>query len=99
VAESELLGRVHYIIRAGKLIVVPAKLGAVEGVIARVVRRSVPAARGLVLLHNIFKREMFPAESFPQKVFPQQIFSKQGFPREMVGIPEKSSEGPVPCQG
>jgi hypothetical protein len=53
VAESELLGRVRYIIRAGKCVAVPAELSVVEGLIARVVRRSVPAARALVFLHNM----------------------------------------------
>jgi hypothetical protein len=53
VAGSELLGRVTYLIRAGKLIPVPAELSLVESLVARVIRRSVPAARALVYLNRI----------------------------------------------
>jgi signal peptidase I len=53
VLENELLGRITYLIRAGKLIAVPAKLGIVETVVAKIVRRSVPAARALVYLHRM----------------------------------------------
>jgi signal peptidase I len=50
VIENELLGRVSYLIRAGKLIDVPTELSAVERLAAKIVRRSVPAARALVYL-------------------------------------------------
>jgi hypothetical protein len=53
VAENELLGRVRYLIRAGKLIAVPAELGVVERLTAKIVRRYVPAARFLVYLHRM----------------------------------------------
>lgn len=55
VAESELLGRVAYLIRAGRLIQVPAKLNLGERLTARIVRRSVPAARALVFLHRMVR--------------------------------------------
>jgi hypothetical protein len=53
VLANELLGRVNYLIRAGRLIEVPAKLNAIETWVARVVRHSEPAARALVYLHKI----------------------------------------------
>jgi len=53
VAGDELLGRVAYLIRAGKMIAVPAELGVVDNVIARVVRHSLPAARALVYLNRM----------------------------------------------
>jgi signal peptidase I len=53
VAANELLGRVTYLIRAGKLIPVPAELSVVESLIAKVIRRSVPAARALVYLNRM----------------------------------------------
>ncbi len=53
VAGEELLGRVTYLIREGKLIPVPAELSGVESMVARVIRRSVPAARALVYLHRM----------------------------------------------
>jgi hypothetical protein len=52
VLAHELLGRVAYLIRAGKCVPVPAELSAVENLIAKVVRRSAPAARALVYLHR-----------------------------------------------
>lgn len=55
VIESELLGRVAYLIRAGKLVAVPRELTVVKSLIARIVRRSVPAARALVYLHRRFR--------------------------------------------
>jgi len=55
VIESELLGRVAYLIRAGKCIAVPAELSMVEALIAKIVRRSFPAARALVYLHRVFQ--------------------------------------------
>jgi hypothetical protein len=53
VIESELLGRVSYLIRAGRLIAVPAELSMVERLTAKIVRRSVPATRFLVYLHRM----------------------------------------------
>jgi len=55
VIESELLGRVAYLIRAGKRIAVPAKLSVVEQLVAKIVRHSVPAARFLVYLHRLVR--------------------------------------------
>ncbi|MFZ1011193.1 MAG: hypothetical protein WAN65_30420 [Candidatus Sulfotelmatobacter sp.] len=52
VVANELLGRVAYLIRAGKLITVPTKLGVVEKLVAKVVQRSEPAARALVYLQQ-----------------------------------------------
>ncbi len=52
VIESELLGRVTYLIRAGKCVPVPAELSVVESLTAKIVRRSVPAARALVYLQR-----------------------------------------------
>jgi hypothetical protein len=53
VTESELLGRVDHLIRAGKRIEVRTKLSVVERVIAKIIRRSFFAARALVYLHRI----------------------------------------------
>jgi len=53
VAGNELLGRVTYLIRAGRLIPVPAELSVVESLVAKVIRRSVPAARALVYLNRM----------------------------------------------
>lgn len=50
--ENELLGRVTYLIRAGRLLPAPAKLSAMERLLARAVRRSDPAARVLVYLNS-----------------------------------------------
>jgi hypothetical protein len=53
VAGEDLLGRVAYLIRAGRCIPVPAELSVVENLLAKIVRRSVPAARALVYLHRM----------------------------------------------
>jgi len=55
VNESELLGRVSYLVRAGRLIVVRAELNVVERLTAKIVGRSVPAARALVYLHRMIQ--------------------------------------------
>lgn len=60
VAGSELLGRVTYLIRAGKLIAVPAQLGVIDNLIAKIVRRSMPAARALVYLHRMVQTSPGP---------------------------------------
>jgi signal peptidase I len=67
VLESELLGRVGYVIRAGRLTPVPTELGMVENLIAKIVRRSVPAARALVYLHDVVctSEKSAPEESVP----------------------------------
>ncbi len=62
VDRNELLGRVAYLIRAGRLVPVPAELGVVDKLIAKVVRRSIPAARALVYLHSAVQT---PQESVP----------------------------------
>jgi signal peptidase I len=53
VAENELLGRVAYLIRGGKLVAVPAELSGIDKLIAKVVRRSGSAARALVYLNRM----------------------------------------------
>jgi signal peptidase I len=53
VAGNQLLGRVTYLIRGGKLMTVPSELGVIDYVIAKVIRRSVPAARALVYLNQM----------------------------------------------
>ncbi len=64
VNESELLGRVSYLIRAGRLIAVRAELSAVERLTAKIVGRSVPVARALVYLHRVIQTS---ARSAPEK--------------------------------
>jgi signal peptidase len=61
VGGDELLGRVAYVIRAGRLVEVPAKLSVVERLTAGVVGRSVSAARALVHLHRIVQPFEKPA--------------------------------------
>jgi len=53
VLANELLGRVNYLIRAGRLIKLRATLSSVESLVAKVIRHSEPAARVLVYLHKI----------------------------------------------
>ena len=53
VGESQLLGRVTYLIRAGRLVAVPGQLSLVENLVAKVVRRSLLAARTLVYLNRV----------------------------------------------
>jgi hypothetical protein len=55
VSGSELLGRVTSVIRAGKLITLPAEMSMAAKLIAKIVRRSVPAARSLVYLHGMIQ--------------------------------------------
>jgi signal peptidase I len=64
VAGNELLGRVAYLIRAGKCVAVPAELSMVEHLIAKIVRRSVPAARAIVYLHRMVQ---IPEKSAPEE--------------------------------
>jgi signal peptidase I len=66
VAESELLGRVAYIIRGGKCLPVPTELKMVQRLLAGIVQRSFPAARVLVFLHNKIqpqKQSTLPCQS------------------------------------
>ena len=58
--ESELLGRVSYLIRDGRLVAVGAELSVVERLLAKIIRRSTPAARALVYLQG---RVQTPKES------------------------------------
>jgi signal peptidase I len=60
VAGSELLGKVTYLVRAGKLIAVPAKLGVIDNLIAKIVRRSSLAASALVYLHRMVQTSQEP---------------------------------------
>lgn len=62
VARHELLGRVAYVVRAGRPIAVRSKLTALERLTAKIVRRSVAAARALVYLHHLVES---PKESVP----------------------------------
>lgn len=55
VLESELLGRVTYLMRGEKRIAVPPALSAVDALIAMIVRRSFLAARVLVYLHRVLQ--------------------------------------------
>jgi hypothetical protein len=52
VLANELLGRVTYLIRTGKLIAVSTKLGVAERLVAKVVQRSESAARAVVYLQQ-----------------------------------------------
>jgi hypothetical protein len=52
VNQAELLGRVVYLIRNRKCIPVPVELTVIESLLAKIVRRSVPAARALVYLNR-----------------------------------------------
>jgi hypothetical protein len=53
VTENELLGRVVYLIRAGSLVAVPAELSVVEKLMAKMLGRSIPAARALFYLRRM----------------------------------------------
>jgi len=55
VKEDELLGRVAYMIRAGRLVAVPAELSVVERLTAGIAQRSAPATRALVYLHRMIQ--------------------------------------------
>jgi signal peptidase I len=69
VSASELLGRVDYLIRAGRLIQVPSALTMAESLVAKIVQRSVPAARALVYLHRMVET---PEKSAPEESVPCQ---------------------------
>lgn len=53
VSRDELLGRISYLIRAGKLLAVPANVSLVDSLVAKVVRHSFPAACAVVYLHRM----------------------------------------------
>jgi signal peptidase I len=72
VAGSDLLGRVAYLIRAGKLVAVPAKLSVVERLTAKIVRRSVSATRAFVYLHRMVQA--------PEKSGPEKLDSEESVP-------------------
>ena len=55
VSENELLGRVTSVIRAGRIVALPAELSGAAKLIARIVRRSALAARALVYLHSMIQ--------------------------------------------
>lgn len=57
VIEGELLGRVTTLIRSGKSRAVPLRLNVVQRLLARLVRRSVFAARVFVYVTNKFDRQ------------------------------------------
>jgi signal peptidase I len=81
VNENELLGRVAYLIRAGKLIAVPKELNVVERLTSKIVRRSLPAARALVYLHRVVRtlEKSAPEKSVPEKsVLEKSVLPCQG---------------------
>jgi hypothetical protein len=55
VTDGDLLGRVAFLIRAGRLVPVPTELSGVRRVTANIVRHSVPAARALILAHRVIQ--------------------------------------------
>lgn len=57
VSEDQLLGRVAYLIRRGKLMKVPADLSGADRLVARTFRRSMLAARAFVGLHQFRLRK------------------------------------------
>ncbi len=63
VAADELLGRVAYLIRAGRLVAVPSGLSVVESLVAKMVRRSSFAARAFVYLNR--NRQTSPEPVLP----------------------------------
>jgi hypothetical protein len=65
VIEAELLGRVSHLIRGGNCIAVAAEFSVVAKLMAKIVRRSVPAARALVYLHRM-------AQALEESVLPCQ---------------------------
>ncbi len=65
VQAGELLGRVSYLIRAGRLLEAPAKRSTVQRVVAQAVRRSQSTARALVFLHSRRQPSSEPTVSCP----------------------------------
>jgi hypothetical protein len=86
VMESELLGRVSYLMRAGKRIAVPAELSVAARLTAKIVRRSFLAARGLVYLNRVYLNRVYLNRVYLRRMVP--ISGKSG-PKELVS----------PCRG
>jgi signal peptidase len=65
--ENELLGRVSYVIRAGRLVPMRTELSGVERMTAKIVQRSVPATRALIFLHHLIHRreKLVPEDVVP----------------------------------
>ena len=70
VSDGDLLGRVGFLIRAGRLVPVPTELSAVRRATANIVRHSVPAARALIFVHRVIQageklvsKEAIPCQS------------------------------------
>jgi signal peptidase I len=61
VTRNELMGRVAYLIRAGRCIAVPAELSVAGHLMAKILRRSVPAARALAYLHRMVQSPETPS--------------------------------------
>jgi signal peptidase I len=80
VSEGELLGRVSYLIREGKLVAVPAELSVVDQLIAKIVRRSASAARAFVYLHRMVQTsgKSDSQKSTPQESGPEEVVACQG---------------------
>ena len=70
VSKSELLGRVAYVIRRGKLTALDAELSAGGKLIAKIVRRSTSAARALVYL-TFMRRRL--GQTSEKSVLPCQV--------------------------
>jgi hypothetical protein len=69
VLEDELLGRVSYLVRAGKLIAVTTQLSMLKRLTAKIASRSAPTARALVYLHRMLHT--------PKKLAPKETLSCQ----------------------
>lgn len=69
VTGNELLGRVSYLVRAGKCIAVRAELSGLERLVARILRQSMPATRFLACLHRVVYSPEKPA---PEKSIPEE---------------------------
>ncbi len=66
VSEVELLGRVDHVVRNGKSVALPAKLSVMQGLIARMIRRSFTIARAVVYLQKSLQSGVrTPEESVP----------------------------------
>jgi hypothetical protein len=65
VDENELLGRVSYVIRAGRLVPMRTELSGVERMTAKIARQSVPATRALIFLHQLIRTH--------EKLVPQEV--------------------------
>ncbi len=59
VTGNELLGRVAYLMRAGARVAVPAKLGFLAKLTARIIQHSFLAARLVVYLQRVYPRRVY----------------------------------------